>query len=210
MQLSKLPDLALARHGETVLNDEGRWSGRLETPLTPRGCIQAYEIARLISNVGVEVVFTSTSERTRTTWAIIQSTLGISQVDIHQSDGLLERDIGDFAGLTYPEIQAKYKLSQDELEKIRLDYTTRSPGGESRKDVHERVLAVYHEMILPQLSKKRNVVVIGHNISISALMLSAEQAHPSKMHELQIERAQALKYTVDPSSKRPVNKILLQ
>lgn len=203
------PILAIARHGETLLNSQGRWSGRLETPLTFNGYVQAMNIARLVSNMEIDVAFTSTSERTKLTWSIIQAALGLSQVTMLHSEGLLERDIGQFAGLHYEEIKQRFHLTTEEIEAIRLGYTSKPPEGETREQVYMRVSEVYEEQILPHLSVGRNVFVVGHNISTSALMMRVEKRPHTETAILEIERAKALCYTIDAQSKEPIDKVLL-
>lgn len=206
----KQPMLVVARHAETEFNAAGKWSGRLETPLTANGRKQAETIARHVSDIGIDIVFTSTSERTKATWAVMQGVLGLSDVPVVHSEGLLERDIGRFAGLTYDQIIKQFNLSVDELERIRLGHRERSPDGETREEVYHRVSRTYENDILPAISKGRKVCVVGHNISTSALMTKVEALPDTEMGRLEIERAKALCYAfqLDLGDARPVQKFV--
>ncbi|MCP5087329.1 MAG: histidine phosphatase family protein [Rhodobacteraceae bacterium] len=45
-------DYLVLRHGETVWNQEGRWQGRMDSPLTARGCAQALRQKAILKTIG--------------------------------------------------------------------------------------------------------------------------------------------------------------
>lgn len=151
----------LLRHGETEWNREGRRQGRLDSPLTSRGILQARACAgSLRGSLGgerVSLFACSPLGRAQETARIVADEL--RDVPPVRTEPLLaEHHMGDWQGLTSPEIEERYPGS---LEERRSDlWTYGIPGGESYEDVSARasawldsvasepvVVAVAHEMI---------------------------------------------------------------
>ena len=93
----------LARHGETVWNAEGRYQGRLDSPLTDTGRGQARATAETMRGRGVERLLCSPLGRARETGRVVERVLGLAA----EIDGdLAESDIGRWEGLTRAEVEA--------------------------------------------------------------------------------------------------------
>ena len=98
--------LILVRHGETALNLERRYQGRIDAPLTERGRAQAARLrAKLEEALGHDFrerptvqVHVSSAERARATAAI-----ALPGRPHHVDDRLRELDFGVFDGATYEE-----------------------------------------------------------------------------------------------------------
>ncbi len=129
--------LALVRHGQSTWNALGRWQGQADPPLSPLGEEQAAEAAqRLIdAGVGVTGVVTSDLVRARRTGEIIAGALGLGPVEVRPD--LREYDVGDWSGLTKPEIEERWPGQQAEWFGGRLATT---PAGEGRVHFDRRVL----------------------------------------------------------------------
>lgn len=205
---NKLAHIVLARHGETVFNKSGQWSGRKESPLTENGKEQAQIIAQLVNDINFNAVYTSTSEKTISTWAIMHNQFGCPTVRFVTTDALLERDAGQYAGLTPAQIREKFDLTEDRFEEIRVGWREQAPGGETREQVYMRVSRYYNEYILPDILKGNNVCVVAHNIPILALIMRIERRPEVDMRTLDFGRAQALCYTIDLTTQEPIRKIV--
>ena len=96
--------LLLIRHGQSTWNADGRWQGRADPPLSDVGRRQAAEATAAIG--AVDAVFSSTLERARHTAEIIAEGIGVGPV-IAIPD-LIERDAGEWQGLTRDEIDEQY------------------------------------------------------------------------------------------------------
>jgi broad specificity phosphatase PhoE len=96
--------LLLIRHGQSEWNAQGRWQGRADSPLSPFGRTQAAEAAQNLD--GVEAILTSPLSRARETGEIMAEALGLGPVEI--AGGLIERDSGEWTGLTVAEIDATW------------------------------------------------------------------------------------------------------
>lgn len=99
--------ITLLRHGESVGNAEARWQGQADFPLTEKGRAQAYALAERWKReeVTFDHVIASPLTRTKETAEIIASALNLKV----EFDPLwLERDNGEFAGLTAHEVRQNF------------------------------------------------------------------------------------------------------
>ena len=67
----------LARHGQTPYNEEGRFQGWSDVPLTRLGERQATELAREVAAIEPGLLVTSSLERARQTALIVGSEIGL-------------------------------------------------------------------------------------------------------------------------------------
>jgi broad specificity phosphatase PhoE len=104
---SKLFFVTLLRHGESVGNAESRWQGQADFPLTEKGRAQAYALAERWKreNVKFDHVVSSPLVRAKETAEIVASTLNLK---IEFGPLWLERDNGEFSGLTANEVRENF------------------------------------------------------------------------------------------------------
>lgn len=127
--------LALVRHGQSTWNVQGRWQGQADPPLSSLGEEQAAEAAERLVGMGITGVVTSDLIRARRTGEIIADALGLGSLTVHA--GLGEYDVGDWSGLTKPQIEDRWPGQQAEWFGGRLATT---PGGEGRENFARRVM----------------------------------------------------------------------
>lgn len=99
--------ITLLRHGESVGNAESRWQGQADFPLTEKGRAQAYALAERWrkEKAQFDLVISSPLSRAKETAEIIASALDLKV----EFDPLwLERDNGEFAGLTADEVREHF------------------------------------------------------------------------------------------------------
>src|SRR5204862_6778501 len=101
--LTRVTTLILARHGETDWNRDGRFQGHADPPLNDRGREQARALASELAGDVLDAVYTSDLLRAHETAQIVAATKGLSVV---VDPDLRERDVGEWSGLTLPEIEA--------------------------------------------------------------------------------------------------------
>jgi probable phosphoglycerate mutase len=131
----------LIRHGQTVLNLEGRYQGRIDSALTPLGVAQAEAVGRRLAELraaeldaadgGEWRLEASPLGRTREMAGIVGEVagLGVARID----ERLIEAGYGEFEGLTRPEVDARWP------EFAGLTGTFgRAPGGETMEAIYER------------------------------------------------------------------------
>jgi len=98
--------ITLLRHGESVGNAESRWQGQADYPLTDTGRAQARALAQRwkSENAKFDLILASPLVRALETAEIVAQALNVEV----ESDPLwLERDNGEFAGLTPSEARLK-------------------------------------------------------------------------------------------------------
>src|SRR3954451_22158485 len=125
MSESKLPQIWLARHGETAWSLSGQHTGRTDLRLTPRGEQNAQLLGVRLRAHGFAAIFTSTLQRARRTCEIA----GFAESAVVDSD-LVEWNYGDFEGLTTKQIlerNPQWDLIRDGC-----------PGGESVERISAR------------------------------------------------------------------------
>ena len=91
----------LVRHGQTIMNAQVRFRGRLEVPLNEVGRAEAREAARSLVGSGLVAVYTSPLGRAREVAEAIAVKNGVGAV--RAQPGLLNLDYGAWEGLTKEE-----------------------------------------------------------------------------------------------------------
>src|SRR5262250_2595670 len=106
--------LLLVRHGETVWNQENRWQGQADVPLSETGRIQARRLAERLLAEGRQVgaIYTSDLSRAVHTAEILGETLGMPPLP---ETGWREMNIGTWSGLTTAEVIAHYSSEWERL-----------------------------------------------------------------------------------------------
>lgn len=123
--MSKLPQVYLARHGETAWSLSGQHTGTTDLPLTERGERNACRLGDRLSGLAFTKVFTSPLLRARRTCGLA----GFQQGATVDPD-LVEWDYGRYEGLTTAQIQVTlpdWLLFRDGC-----------PGGESPQQIGVR------------------------------------------------------------------------
>ena len=87
------------RHGQTDWNLANRLQGLADIPLNENGIKQAEETREKLKDIKFDVVFCSPLQRARKTCEIITN----QNKDIIFDDRIVERDLGDYQGLTKDE-----------------------------------------------------------------------------------------------------------
>jgi probable phosphoglycerate mutase len=145
----------LLRHAQSAWNEQGRWQGRADPPLSDLGRRQARAAADRLG--AVDVVVASPLERAHVTAEILADVNGIGPVVV--DDDLVERDVSEWSGLTRAEIEAEWPGY--------LDEARRPPGWEDDDAVVARALAAL--LRLEAAYRGASVVVVTHGGLIGSL-----------------------------------------
>jgi probable phosphoglycerate mutase len=153
---ASMDTLYVVRHGQTEWNVEDRFQGRLDSPLTPAGWKHAQEHGELLARERIEHLISSPLGRARSTAERIHRRIGIA---LAFDDRLVERDCGEWSGLTSTEIQRAYP--NEWAERVRSPYFHRPPRGENLLDMLARVKPLLEELCtLPH----RRVALVSHGL----------------------------------------------
>lgn len=160
--------LLVVRHGESEWNALGRWQGQADPELSPRGEEQAARAAGALAGVPISGVVSSDLSRARRTAGIIAERLGVTSITVEQ--GLREIDVGEWSGLTRPEIEERWPRLLAAWSEGKLEST---PGGETLTALRERVTGaiqrVLHAVSAENGARSGTILVVSHRRAISAL-----------------------------------------
>lgn len=160
--------LIISRHAESEWNLLGKWTGLTDIGLTEKGFREAQMLGEALQDVKIDYAYNSELKRTLQTLEGILS--GSNQPDIKHEirKAINERDYGDLTGKNKWEVQAE--IGDEAFNGIRRGWDYPVPGGETLKDVYERVIPFFIDEIVPRLSAGENILLVAHGNSIRALI----------------------------------------
>ena len=163
--------LILVRHGQSTYNQQNRFTGGFDAPLTSHGKQQAAYAGQICRDIRINHCHCSALSRAQETRDIFLSQLaqpsGMLASSMSSSD-LNERDYGDLTGLNKKD--AAESFGADQVLQWRRGFTHSPPNGESLQDTKVRVVNYYENHIRPQMRQDQNVLVVAHGNSLRALI----------------------------------------
>ena len=175
---SELTTLWLLRHAQSEWNHEGRWQGQADTPLSDLGRQQAHRVGKRLRRYPITQIISSDAQRAMDTARVVGSYLRLAPAP---HPGLRESDIGVWAGLTTPEIKARFP---EEWAAMNARTDVRRGGGETYSELRARTLAVAQEVTARYHGQ--NILLVSHGASIRALISAALGLDLFTMHNLWI------------------------
>ena len=160
--------LILVRHGQSVYNEENRFTGWKDVDLTQKGIDEAIACASLLNNENIDLAFTSNLKRAQKTLALILKELNLN-IDITKNEALNERDYGSL--VSQNKFEAAEKYGKDMVQKWRRSYDIPPPEGESLKMTLERTVPYFKSSIFSLLSDNRTIIVSAHGNSIRSIVM---------------------------------------
>jgi probable phosphoglycerate mutase len=146
----------LVRHGETRWNVEQRVQGHGDSDLTETGVQQAKAIARRLAEEDFDLLVASDLGRAHETARHVAGQCGRPIVI---DPRLRERSFGAGEGMGYREIGEKYPGAFSRTEATDPDVGI--PGGESRRQFHDRIVAAFQSLAAEHPGKRIAVVTHG-------------------------------------------------
>ncbi len=214
--------LVLLRHGESVWNQENRFTGWVDVDLSEKGLAEAKAAGQMLNANGFtfDVAFSSVLKRAiRTLW-IVQDEMDLLWLPVHRSWRLNERHYGRLQGLNKAETAAEHGEAMVELWRRSYDVPPPAldktdpqyPGNDRRyasvaaadlplseclKDTVERFLPYWHETIAPAIRSGQRVVIAAHGNSLRALVKYLDGISDDDIVELNIPTGMPLVYQLD-------------
>jgi len=214
--------LVLLRHGQSVWNQENRFTGWKDADLSLKGLQEAQSAGLRLSEQGYsfDIAYTSVLKRAiRTLWIVLDE-LDLMWIPVYRSWRLNERHYGALQGLD-KEVTAQ-KYGKDQVQIWRRSYAIRPPAlegddsryqemliryramgisepprAESLKDTLERVIPYWHEVIAPALREGRRVIIAAHGNSLRALVKYLDNISDDDILKLEIPTGIPLVYELD-------------
>ena len=156
--------ILLARHGQSDWNQETRWQGHADRPLTDRGREQARALAERLRPVELDAVYSSDLERARATAEAVADEQGL---ELRIDPRLREVDVGSWSGLTRAEAEQRFP---DGFARWKLG----EPGwndGETYEAMSERILSAVRR--IAEEHDAGRVLVVSHGGPIRAVHAAA-------------------------------------
>lgn len=152
----------LVRHGEAEGNQDLRYLGMTDAPLTEKGREQARAIFAAFKALPIAAVYTSPLQRARD--VAVRFTMPCSRVPI-VVPALREEDFGAWEGLTRAEVLA---TDAERLLAWERDASVAPPEGESLATLSARVLPAIAR--IPEAHPAQTVLVVSHVGPIKAIV----------------------------------------
>jgi len=184
--------LILLRHGQSQWNLENRFTGWKDILLSKQGIKEAIEAGEMMkkNNISLDLIFSSVLKRANETARLAVSRLNLNHLWNKNNDlimlrtkALNERDYGDLVGLNKKDTAIKY--GEKQVHTWRRSFDIRPPGGESLKDVVERVKPYFINNIEPKI-KNNNILVAAHGNSLRAMLICVGLHLPEEISKIEI------------------------
>jgi len=191
--------IIIARHGESIWNQDSKFTGWTNIPLTDKGRVEAKKMAMVLKPYQPSIIFTSVLQRSIETSTIIQKELRLSNendIPIHTSWRLNEKHYGTLEGVPRKYIRDVYGDLFTQM--MRSNFTMKPPvlknlneidisssykypvyrncylesikHGESKENVLSRLLPYYENDILYTLSEGHTPLILTHKHTARVLM----------------------------------------
>ncbi len=199
----KVSHLALVRHGESLWNALGQWTGWTDIELSDGGRQEAKRAAEALRDISFHTSHTSDLRRAQETLEIILAELKLT-IPVMKHPAIKERNYGSLTGKNKWKIKEQYGEEQFMLWRRSWDYPV--PEGESLKDVHSRVVPYFKKSILPDLNAGKHVLVAAHGNSLRALIKHLENIADQEIPKLEIGTGEVYVYHIEPTSGKVIHK----
>jgi 2,3-bisphosphoglycerate-dependent phosphoglycerate mutase len=184
-------NLFVFRHAETTDNSHQIFSGWRNPDLTPKGLLQAQEVAQQIEQEKIDYAFTSHLLRAKRTLEIVLKPH--RNVPVFIDDRLIERCYGTLQGKSKVAIAAEKPAW---FQKVHRDYDFPPPDGESLKMVESRTLPFIVQLESWLQEKPGNVAISCHGNSMRPIRRAFEHLSLKQMLQLENPQDQAMEYAL--------------
>ena len=166
----------MIRHGYSVANNEKRFAGHSDFPLTDIGRLQAERCAEALKDEHIDAIYASDLSRAFETAIPVAKAHGLTVVP-HK--GLREIFAGEWEGKTFDELDKKY--SEYGIWKTDIGHA-HPDGGESVAELYDRILTTLGE--ISKANEGKTVCIVTHATPIRAVCTVAEGLSVDKMSEV--------------------------
>ena len=221
--------LILLRHGASEWNEEDRFTGWTDVPLSDAGRRRTASLRESMRSCwpAPPLVYASELSRVTETVAILAAAAGWPDAEVRYAWQLNERDYGELEGWRRPEVrrllgQRQYDAVHrgwseappqglpvnDDALRARQRYPRKCPGqlgsdagaGESLAQVSDRVVRYWLTEVRPQLAAGRDLLVVGHSNSLRVLARLLRSVPESELATIDIAVCQPIVFTPDLST----------
>ena len=191
--------LILVRHGISEYNAKGLWTGWDDPSLAEEGIADAKNAAGVLTDIPMDIGFTSIQKRHKDTLSIIKTSLKKDNLPVIESKSLNERNYGIYTGKNKWEI--KKQVGDEAFLNIRRGWDCPIPKGESLKETYERVVSYYTKEILPLLLSNKNIIISSSGNALRCLVKFIENISDEDIVKLEIATGEVYVYQLDNQGK---------
>ncbi|HEX7673083.1 MAG TPA: 2,3-diphosphoglycerate-dependent phosphoglycerate mutase [Bdellovibrio sp.] len=218
--------LVLIRHGESVWNQENRFTGWQDVDLSEKGRAEALKGGKALKDKGFsfDIAYTSVLKRAIKTLNFVLDELDQVWLPVHKDWRLNERHYGALQGLNKAETAARHGEEQVKIWRRSYDvppppmetsdprHPTHDPrykhvnpkllpSQESLKDTVARFLPLWNDTIAPKIKTGEKVLIVAHGNSLRALMQHLEHMTPDEIMGVNMPTGIPLVYELDKDLK---------
>lgn len=210
MKKTSVGHLVLVRHGESVWNKKGWWTGWQDVSLSAKGKKEALFAAKTLTGLKFDFAITSDLKRAYETLDIIKHELGLENLPTFKFGEYKERNYGIYTGKSKWDI--KKEFGDEKFCKIRRHWNEPIPEGETLEDVYKRVTAHFIINVLPNIQKGLNVLIVAHGNTHRALIKYMENLTHKEIENIELATGEVIVYKINQKGKvihkekRAVNK----
>lgn len=214
--------LVLVRHGESVWNQENRFTGWQDVDLSEKGRAEAIKGGKALKEKGFifDIAYTSVLKRAIKTLDIVLDQMDQVWLPVHKEWRLNERHYGALQGLNKSETAARH--GEDQVKIWRRSYDVPPPAmdvndprhpnhdprykdvdpqllpsNESLKDTVARFLPLWTNTIAPTIKSGKKVLIVAHGNSLRALMQHLEEMSPEQIMAVNMPTGIPMMYELD-------------
>jgi len=186
----------LVRHMETEGNLKQIFQGHCDTPASPMGRRQMQWLEERFKSVHYDCVYSSPLRRAVET---AKSIISYRQKPLVLKDELIEIDFGELEGKTLEEISADTPEVYEKLMKERNSFVP--PGGESVKEVYERMRKVMDQIVTENSGK--TLLVVSHGMALQCYICYLMGHDVTRIGEVPIGQNTAVTLVVYDDTMKP-------
>jgi len=184
--------LYVLRHPETTWNVEKRYQGRLESPLSDEGRLQAKGTAHAVRETELDVVYSSPLGRAR----YLAEQIGkVCAVPVVIDQRLTEMGQCPWEGLYLAEIQQRFPELYERWYSHPESVTF--PMGENLASIKERVFSAFEEICARYSG---GIAVVTHSVVIQTVVATVLGLDLARIHRVRIDNASITSLAVTGSN----------
>lgn len=178
----------LIRHAQTVMNNERRFSGVIDSEIDETGYKQLEELKQKMSQYKIQQCYCSPLTRAvMTAQSFFDNPIKVN--DLH------EMNFGDIEGMKFTDVEKLYPHIANSL--VDEKTNTKFPNGESQKTFNKRVNKIYHDII--KNDEHSSIAIVSHSCVIRQIISQAMVKDSSMSWNIHIGNCSITKLEVHPN-----------